>query len=84
MQENIYAKVNNENELRELNILLNNLKFKCILDNADKKLFPIAIEKRNMVAYTITSPSICSCLFINAKKKLLSLNELKNTIKEKK
>lgn len=80
MKDIVYLQLNNLKELSEFKTLMKPLKTKLYLDRGSKKLFPIAFNFKNNLAYTISSPSICALCFVSAKHKRLSLEEFKQLI----
>lgn len=82
MIEDIYVKINNDEEMESFKLLLKDFNINYFIVDDEKKFFPIAVDFKTKKAYSINSASICSCLFINAKKKLINLFNFKKLIKE--
>ena len=80
MKDIVYLQLKSLKELSEFKTLTKPLKTKLSLNEKDKKLFPIAFNFKNNLAYTISSPSICALCFVFAKNKRLSLEEFKQLI----
>ena len=80
MKDIVYLQLNTLKELTNFKKLVKPLKTKLNLNSEDKKLFPIAFDFKNNLAYTISSPSICALCFVSAKNKRLSLEEFKQLI----
>ena len=80
MKDVVYLQLKNLGELATFKSLVKPLKTKLNLDSNNKKLFPIAFDFKNNLAYTLNSASICALCFVYAKHKRLSLQEFKQLI----